>query len=157
VVYTKGGPNTSAEQKTLWKVPIDGGEPVQLCNRPSAFAAISPDGTLIACWYQENPAGPMKMALIPIAGGPPVKILDATMPRSLSPIRWKPDGKVISYVNTKPFVGNIWNQPVSGGPPQPLTQFSSERIAGFDWSRDGHLICSRLYTTQHAILITDFR
>jgi serine/threonine protein kinase/Tol biopolymer transport system component len=157
VVYAQGGPNTSAKQKTLWKVPIDGGEPVQLCNRPSAFGAISPDGTLIACWYQENPTGSMKMALIPIAGGPPVKILDATMPQSLSPIRWKPDGNVISYVNARPFVGNIWNQPVSGGPPQSLTQFTSELISGFDWSRDGNLLCSRGHAVQDVIVISDFK
>ena len=157
VIYAQGGPNTSAEQKTLWRVPIDGGESLPLTDKPSAFASISPDGTLIACWYQEDPAGPMKMALIPTSGGPPVKILDATMPRSLSPIRWMPDGKSISYVNTTPFVGNIWNQPVSGGPPQPLTQFTTELIGGFDWSPDGQLICSRRHATQDAVLITDFR
>jgi len=39
VVYTQGGPNTTPWQKTLWKVSIDGGESVQLSEKPSSGAA----------------------------------------------------------------------------------------------------------------------
>jgi serine/threonine protein kinase len=155
VVYSSGGPNTTAKEKTLWKVSIDGGEPVQLSSRPSSGAAISPDGALIACWYQEDSASQLKMALIPFAGGPP-KILDATM-SSFAAVHWRPDGKVINYIKAEPFVSNIWSQSVSGGAPQALTQFTSEAIGGLDWSRDGQLICSRLHRVQDVILITDFR
>jgi Tol biopolymer transport system component len=155
-VYSQGGPNTTPAQKTLWKVAIAGGEPEQLSNKPSSGAAISPDGTLIACWYKSDSASPSKIALIPFAGGPPVKILDATM-TSIVPVRWSPDGQVINYINTRPFLSNIWSQPVSGGPPQQLTQFTSELIGGFDWSRDGKLLCSRAHSAQDVILISDFR
>lgn len=155
VVYSQGGPNTSPKQRTLWKVSIDGGEPVQLAKQPSSGAAISPDGTLIACWYQEDSASPLKIALIPFAGGLPVKILDATM-TSFAPVHWRPDGQVINYIKAEPFVSNIWSQPVSGGPPQPLTQFTSEGMAGLDWSRDGRLVCSRSHTAQDVIVISNF-
>jgi Tol biopolymer transport system component len=156
VVYSSGGPNTFPKDKTLWKTSIEGGEPVQLASRPSSGADISPDGALIACWYQEDSGTPFKIALIPIDGGPPIKILDATM-SSIVPVHWRPDGKVISYVHTGPFVSNIWNQPVAGGPPQPLTQFTSELIGGLDWSPDGHLICSRRHAVEDVIMISDFR
>ena len=157
VVYSEGGPNTTPQEKTLWKVSINGGKPVQLSNKPASGAAVSPDGRLIACWYQEDAASKSRIALIPFEGGPPVKILEATMTGSFAPVHWRPDGQFIDYINARPLVGNIWSQPVAGGKPQPLTQFTSERIGGFDWSRDGKLICSRSHGVLEIVLITDFR
>jgi Tol biopolymer transport system component len=156
VVYSKGGQDSTPKQKTLWKISVDGGEPVQLASRPSSGAAISPDGALIACWYQEDSDSPLKMALIPFEGGPPIKILDAEMSSPI-PVHWRPDGKVISYVHSKAFIGNIWNQPVTGGPPQPLTHFTSELIGGLDWSHNGQLICSRRHGVGDVIIMRDFR
>ena len=156
VVYSQGPPNTTPEQKTIWKVPIDGGEQVQLSDRPSSGAGISHDGTLIACWYKQDSASPMKIALIPFAGGPPIKILDVIR-TTIHPVRWSPDGQAINYIKTSAFVGNIWSQPVSGGPPKQLTKFTFELIGGFDWSRDGTLVCSRVHSAQDVVLISDFR
>ena len=156
VIYSKGGPETGPEKKTVWKVPIDGGEPVQLAETPSGGAAISPDGSLIACWYKAAPAAPWQIALIPLEGGPPTKVLDAER-TSIFRLRWTPDGQAISYIYTRDGVSNIWSQPISGGPPKQVTQFTSEQIEGFDWSLDGNLVCSRNYTARDVVLISDFR
>jgi len=161
VVYSAGGPSTTPWQKTLWKVSIDGGEPVQLADKPSSGAAISRDGALVACWYAIDPltrdsSATMKIALIPFAGGPPIKMLDAMM-TSNHPVRWSRDGRSIDYIDTHPFVSNIWSQPIDGGSPQQVTQFTSELIEGFDWSRDGTLVCSRLHRVQDIVIIGDFR
>jgi eukaryotic-like serine/threonine-protein kinase len=156
VVYAQGGPNTTPEQKTLWKAPIDGGEPVRLSDRPASGPAVSPDSTEVACWYKPDPASPSKLALIPLAGGPPVKIFDVTR-TGITPPRWTPDGREISYINTREGFSNIWSQPASGGPPKQITRFTSEQIEGFDWSREGTLVCSRLHGVQDAVLISDFR
>ena len=161
VVYSQGGPNTTPWQKTLWKVSIDGGPSVQLSDKSSSGAAISPDGTMIACWYAQDSATEdrpptMKVAVIPFAGGVPIKIFDTVL-TSIHPLRWSPDGHSISYIDTHPFVSNIWSRSISSGPPKQLTQFTSELIQGFDWSRDGQLICSRLNSVQDIVLISDFR
>ncbi len=156
VIYSKGGPEVNNAQKTLWKVPIDGGEPVQLTDTSSNGAAISPDGTLIACWYKTDAASPWQLALIPFTGGPPIKFFDAPRMPRLWP-RWTPDGSAISYIDTREGVSNIWSQSISGGPPQQVTQFTSEEIAGFDWSLDGTLTCSRFHSAKDVLLITDFR
>lgn len=161
VVYSQGEPNTTAWKKTLWKVSIDGGESAQLNDKPSSGPAISPDGTLIACWYApdpptQDPPPVMKIALIPIAGGPPIKILDATRTYPVR-VRWSPDGQAVDYVKGRGGVSNIWSQPISGDPVKQITQFTSERIGGFDWSRDGTLLCSRAHNVGDVVLITDFR
>ena len=54
-------------------------------------------------------------------------------------------------------VGNIWEQPVAGGPPKAVTHFTSDKIFWFDWSRDGRLALSRGTDTTDAVLIKNFR
>jgi Tol biopolymer transport system component len=156
VVYSQGGPDSGPEKKTVWKVPTDGGEPIQLTNTASNGAAISPDGTLIACWYKQDKSSPWKIALIPLAGGPPIKFIDAPH-TTIFRLRGTPDSQAISYINTREGISNIWSQPLSGGPPKQASQFTSEQIEGFDWSRDGTLVCSRVHSAQDIVLISDFK
>lgn len=156
VIYSKGGPEVPADVKTLWKVPIDGGDPVPLTTTPAAGPDISPDGTLIATWYKQGAKAPWQIALIPLTGGPPVKVFDATR-TGVFRVRWAPDGQAITYIKTSDGISNIWRQPVGGGPATQLTQFTSEQIEGFDWSRDGQLICSRGFSARDVVLISNFR
>jgi hypothetical protein len=53
--------------------------------------------------------------------------------------------------------GNIWDQPLSGGPPRQITSFTDRTIADFDWSRDGkHLAVVRGTMGRDIVLMTDF-
>ena len=38
----------------LWKVSIDGGEPVRLTDKLTSNPTVSPDGSLVACWYRDD-------------------------------------------------------------------------------------------------------
>jgi eukaryotic-like serine/threonine-protein kinase len=137
----------------LWKMPIDGGEAVQLTTNLSAWPKVSPDGKFIACQYHdEQPNSLPKIAIIPIEGGQPVK----TFPIQQSQVTWTNDGKGIMYVDRKGGVSNIWLQPIDGGAPKQLTQFQSDNILSYAWSRDGkQMICSRGNETTDVILIKD--
>ncbi len=154
VVYMSGGPDSGAEQRTIWKVSINGGEPVQLVQNPSNWANVSPGGSMIVCWYKQDKSAPWKIALVPIAGGQPIKIFDVT---PSSPLRWLPDGSAITFVKTQNGVSNIWSQPINDDPPKQLTNFTTEQIQNFDWSSDNQLICSRGITARNAVLISDFK
>ncbi len=47
---------------------------------------------------------------------------------------------------------------MSGGPPRQLTNFASDRISNFAWSRDGkQLLLIRGDVTSDVILISNFR
>ena len=50
---------------------------------------------------------------------------------------WAPDESGLDYVVTRNGVSNIWRQPLTGGPPGPITHFSTGRIFSFAWSPDG--------------------
>jgi Tol biopolymer transport system component len=146
-----------------WKVSIDGGEPVPLTDKWTSNPTVSPDGSLVACWYRDDdqqPNTPTKVAIIPFAGGDPVKVLD--LPRqsftSDAGLRWTPDGRALTYIDTINGVSNIWSLPLDGGPPKQFTDFKTDQIFWFDFSRDGkQLALSRGTQTSDVILIRDFR
>ena len=95
--------------------------------------------------------------MVPFAGGQPSKVLPLPVTGGAFPLRWTPDGRAISYINIVNGVGNIWEQPVEGGPPKPMTHFTSDKIFWFDWSRDGRLALSRGTDTTDAVLIKNFQ
>lgn len=155
VIYTSESARTETPnpRRTIWKVPTEGGEPIQLVSNPSQWADISPDGKTFACWYKPDEKSSWKIAVFPLEGGQPIKILDLT---PNSPVHWTPDGKEISFIKTVDGVSNIWSQPL-GGEAKQLTEFTTEQISNFDWSSDNRLICSRGVTNRDTILISDFR
>jgi Tol biopolymer transport system component len=73
-------------------------------------------------------------------------------------LRWTPDGRALTYIDTINGVSNIWSLPVDGGPPKQLTDFKTDQIFWFDFSRDGkQLAVSRGTQTSDVIVIRDFR
>lgn len=141
------------------KVPSGGGPPYQLTDYDSSlpcFPSVSPDGKWIACKYSPGQNQPTSLAIISFAGGQAVKVFRLPSTGDI-PFVWAPDGRAISFINTVNGVGNIWEQPVAGGPLRPVTHFISDRIFWFDWSRDGRLALSRGTDATDAVLIKNFR
>jgi len=143
-----------------WKVPVAGGELVQLTNNSWA-SAISPDGKLVA-YVRPSAAGAVSwnISIMPFEGGQSFKSFDVRSD-SRPAARWTPDGHAIIYNLTQggllSGVTNLWKQQLSGGPPRQLTNFKSETFFSFDWSSDGKsLVCGRGTTNSDAVLITNF-
>jgi Tol biopolymer transport system component len=92
-------------------------QPEVLIRRPSnQGGTISPDGQFIACNYQDKEGEEFRVAILPFAGGPPIKLLDLppseNLSRSEKAVRWTPDGRAIAYIITENEVSNIWAQPI---------------------------------------------
>jgi len=145
-------------ESSLWKVPIDGGERVKVIGGWFAGAAISPDGKWIAAQFiQTDDRTGAKIAIVPIEGGEPIKVFDVSLDLPAQ-IRWTPDGSAVTYLSRRDGIVNIWSQPFEGGPPRQLTDFKSDEIFFFDWSRDGRqLLLARGIWTRDVILISNFR
>jgi eukaryotic-like serine/threonine-protein kinase len=153
VVYKANVAGASA----LWKMHIDGGDPVRLTDHTSDFPAISPDGKFIACAYQTDANSQTKIALIPFAGGQPIKVFDIASAGTV-PVRWTNDGRALTYVDARDGVSNIWIQPIDGSPPKQFTDFKLDSIFWFDWSRDGkQLALTRGNSTSDVVLMSNFR
>lgn len=149
VVYTALG---DIGKPSLYKMPIDGGDPIQLTKNIAVWPKISPDGKFIACQYNDEQQALPKLAIIPFEGGAPVKTLSIP----LGQVTWSSDGKGLFYVNGTNGVTNIWLQPVDGGAAKQVTQFQTDNIFSYAWSRDGkQLIVSRGNETTDAVLMKD--
>ena len=145
-------------KNVLMRVPSEGGPAAELTNYTSDYPSVSADGKWIACLYFPGQNQPPSLAMVPVTGGQPAKVLPlpATATANL-PIHWTPDGRAISFINSVNGVDNIWEQPVAGGPPKPVTHFTADKIFSFDWSRDGRLALSRGTDTTDAVLIKNYQ
>jgi serine/threonine protein kinase/Tol biopolymer transport system component len=143
------------EKYFLMKVSSQGGPVSQLTDFKSASPSVSPDGKWISCLFITPENQPNSLAMIPFAGGQPAKLFPLPATAGGSSI-WTPDGRAISFVNHVNAVDNIWEQPVAGGPPKPVTHFTADKIFSFDWSRDGRLAFSRGTDATDAVLIRNY-
>lgn len=154
VVYTRLE-RKGFDRPTIWRVSIDGGEPKQLTNDFTASPAVSPDGKLIACTISA-PGEPGRIAVYPFEGGAPIKIFPQPV-AGFPIIRWTPDGRFLTYDDNPIGPAKLWMQALDGGERKPLAEFTSDRIFGFDWSRDGkRLAVVRGLWSSNIVLLKDF-
>ena len=154
VVYTKLE-RKGFDRPTIWRVSVDGGEPKQLTTDFAAYPAVSPDGKLIAC-SRSAPGEPGRIAAYPFEGGAPIKIFPQPI-AGFPIIRWTPDGRFLTYDDNPIGPAKLWMQPVDGGERKLLAEFPSDRIFGFDWSRDGkRLAVVRGLWSSNIVLLKDF-
>jgi Tol biopolymer transport system component len=154
VFYT----TTESDKQRLRKVSAEGGDPVQVTDYTSAGPLVSPDGKQIACGYINEQQTPprWRIAIISSDGGPPIKTFDISVLQSR--FQWASDGRAILYNVTRDGVTNLWSQPVDGSPPKQLTDFKSDQIFRFDWSRDGkQLLFARGTITSDVVLVSDLK
>jgi Tol biopolymer transport system component len=145
------------------RVSIDGGEaapafPPDLLARlkgqlPPRFhePMPSPDGSAVAGHYQAERGE--RIAVISITTGT-VKLFDTVAASGT----WSPDGKAFYYHETRSGVANVMRQPLTGGPPSPVTNFTSDQIFGYAVSPDQKRLATvRGQVTSDVVLVSDAR
>lgn len=132
----------------LFKVSIEGGDPVRLTDTTTQYPAISPDGKLIATSYREDPEAD-KTAIYSFDSGALLKVWNI----SSFIICWTPDGSGLTYIDQ--HKRNVVTRPLEGDSPMQLTHFKDGAITALDWSRDGKLACARNVVTADVIIIND--
>jgi Tol biopolymer transport system component len=138
----------------LWKVGIEGGTPVQVTKKLVSQAAVSPDGKLIACRYREQDLSPFVLGIIDFATGQTLKTIQT--PTQDNAYRWSADGRSVLFTQRLNGVSNIWSHPIDGGPSKQLTNFKTDLIFSFDYTKDGKsLALTRGSVSNDVILIAD--
>ena len=152
VVFQHADPNNPY---TLWRLPIDGGTPERITEGIAIRPTVSPDGKLVAFWYNDEQ---WRLKVINFEGGATFNIFDVAPTVQVqwdSPLRWSPDGQYLVYVDHSGGIDNLWGQPIGGGAPRQLTKFDEGKIFAFGWLKDGSLAMSRGVITSDVVLIKD--
>ena len=142
------------------KVSIEGGQPADVTEFLSGTPDVSPDGKFIVCSYQETRASPLQMIVIPFEGGSALKTfpLPSQAESSVNLLRWTADGQNIVFARLTNGVSNLWAQPLNGGEPKQITDFTADRIGWFDFSPDGkQLALARGTQTGDVVLISNLK
>ena len=143
-------------KSTFWKVPFNGGQPQQLFDKSSSWAAISPDGKLVAIRYFDDQSKTNRIAVMPFAGGEPTHNLNVSLSFRDVGLGWSADGASIIYADSKDNADNIWSMPLNGGAPKQLTNFKSGLVFAFQVAKDGKQIAiTRGSQTDDVILLRD--
>lgn len=138
----------------LWRVSVDGGEPQPVAENVLTAPSLSPDGKYFAYPYWDEQAQTTRTAVVSFADGGRFKTFDA-LPLTLE---WSPDSRSLCYIDTRGGVSNLWSQPLAGGEARRLTDFRSDELFAFAFSRDGkQLALARGNVTRDVVLIKDFR
>lgn len=136
----------------------EGGAETALTDKFSDFPVISPDGKLVACLYHKEILSPLKVALLPTAGGAPIQMLDLPNTYPWPSVRWMPSGRALSYLDPKDHSANVWLYSLDDGTSSKLTDFQEEQIFAYAWSRDGrYLACARGMVHRNVVMISQFR
>jgi hypothetical protein len=142
---------------TVARLSINGGDSFKLdekVDRPES--QVSPDGksVLLGLWG-ETPSSPNRLGVKDLQSGALLQTFPE--PPAMVTFRWAPDGRAIQYALTRGGVGNIWEQPLSGGAPEQITHFENEQIQDFNWSKDGkQLLIARGHRDSNVFLISNF-
>jgi Tol biopolymer transport system component len=139
----------------IWKISIDGGDPILVAKGLVSDPVVSPDGKKIAYIYWDEKAVPSRgVAIMAFEGGPPIRRLDAPA----DGLAWTPDGNSLLLDREGDGIWNVWIQPLVGGPSRQMTHFDAGGVDSFDLSKDGkRLVMSRGTESNHVVLIRDLR
>jgi serine/threonine protein kinase len=154
---------TTNERPRIWRASADGGNAAPLIDLFTFITQVSPDGKFLACGYNDTRDATainlsLKLGIFSAEGGPPIKTVPMPAMGHAEPgqFRWARDGQSILYLQRTVGVSNLWSQPLSGGAPKQVTNFTSDQIFDFDVTADGkQFVCSRGAVTTDVILIKD--
>jgi len=147
--------NQSSSKTTVWKVPIDGGDPVQLTNEFARMPVVSPDNQFLACRYYEENGARRGVAIIPVQGGQPIKLLPIPV-MLFQRVQWIANGHALAYIDIANGVSNIWSYNLDDGSKHQLTNFQTDQIFSYAWSSDSQqLACERGAEINNLMTISD--
>ena len=132
----------------LFKVATGGGPVTKLFDGPGHDASVSPDGKLVAFASGMEDIG-AKLTILSLDGSTPPHLPELTARM----FRWTADGKNLVYIKRAGRQENLFAQPLAGGPPTPLTNFTEGSIAGYEWSPDGQRIVLTHYLQMRDVVL----
>jgi len=127
-----------ADNASVKRVPTSGGTPETIVKSPIGDFALSPDGKTISSVEVAEDDHKLMIRVDPTDGGK-TNYVDADSRMRGTPVI-SPDGKALIYVMRDKGVDNLWSQSLDGKNRKQLTNFTSDLILRYAYSKDGKQI-----------------
>jgi DNA-binding winged helix-turn-helix (wHTH) protein/Tol biopolymer transport system component len=126
--------------ETLWRVSINGENPIKLTDRNTRSPRISPDGKTIACYILNPETNTMMLALVSAETGEVLKYPAPPQNEDIPFLDWSKDGGNLFVVlkRGKPF--SLWKLPLNGDQPEQLREWENDAIFRLAISRNGEKV-----------------
>jgi eukaryotic-like serine/threonine-protein kinase len=161
VVYNSSGDDRGGH---IFKIPIDGGTPVELASGTQFSPLVSPDGRLLAYGKTEGQGATAKSKIVlqRLQDGTIAKQIEMPAKYNWQGLGWTPDGRALTFVhNSSGSSQNVYMRSLDGGDFVQLTHFDSEpgMIPAYAWSQDGRkfAVTRARYNDTDAVMFSGFR
>jgi serine/threonine protein kinase len=142
----------AADNHFLKRIPIDGGTPETIIKAPAEPYDLSPDGKTVVTFDVREADHAPTLVSYSLEDGKKTSV--GFDPRGLPGFGFMPSGKAVAYAVREKGVDNLWMQPLDGSARRQLTHFTSEKINGYAFSRDGmRLAIGRGHADSDAVLL----
>ena len=132
----------STDDLHLWKVSVDGGEPIEVASYVAIRPSMSPDQRSIVCLGRNG--SKREILILPAAGGEPFKRIEVRAARVAGyRIKWTADGKALIYIGENDGTVNLMKQSLDGRPPEEVARFDQNDVFDFDYSSSGQFALTR--------------
>jgi eukaryotic-like serine/threonine-protein kinase len=142
----------AADNHFLKRLLIEGGTPETVIKAPSEPYDLSPDGKSVLTFEIRDADHVPTLVLNSLDDGKKTAV--EFDPRGIAGFSFMPSGKAVIYSVREKGVDNLWTQSLDGSGRHQLTHFTSERINGYAFSRDGsRLAIGRGHSDSDAVLL----
>ena len=114
---------------------------------------MAPDEKTVLFEMSYASGRPPEWVMMPITGGPVVKINLPESTVTAWTLKWASDGKSVLYPRNENGVENLWSFRLDGGKQTKLTDFPSDTIFSFDVSLDNRYVVSRGQVLHDLVLL----
>jgi Tol biopolymer transport system component/DNA-binding winged helix-turn-helix (wHTH) protein len=126
--------------ETLWRVSVNGENPVKLTDRTTRSPRVSPDGKTIACYISNPETRAMMLALVSAETGEILKYPPTPQHDDIPFLDWSKDGKNLFVVLQRGKPQSFWKLPLNGSQPEQIREWENDAIFRLAISRSGERV-----------------
>jgi eukaryotic-like serine/threonine-protein kinase len=141
----------------IFKVPTNGGEPVQVTQFQAETPLVSHHGDRMAARYYDDATSHWRIGVISTSDGKLLQTLELTPMENGGTPAWTPDDEAVVYPDLREQIMNLWKLQLNSGARTQLTHFPSDVIFSYAISASGKLAIARGRVDSDAVLIRNFR
>ena len=126
--------------ETLWRVSINGENPIKLTDQMTRTPRISPDGKTIAGYILNPKTGTMMLALVSAETGEVLKYPATPQHDDIPYLDWAKDGENLFIVLRQGKPSSFWKLPLNGNTPEQIREWENDEVFRLAISRNGERV-----------------